>query len=254
MYIANVGANEKHKSKYNFIGPILEDGTFEFIPINEKSHIKGDHILKYCDIKCYNSNDSITKFFSKDRIDELSKFTVHYDPEFETYTYGDGINKKNIRSINLCNIEKGDYLFFITNLYKFREGYYLDKSNGFYFIGYFEVEKIYKTEDDIKVNSHLIKNNAHYRQWLDGQVNIEEFLIIKGSQNSKRFKYPFKVDREFCDKYLRTSKGEKFDWKNLKTEIKAIGTYTRTIRAHLDKNNELWNSFWKEINEFLNEK
>ena len=89
IYIANVGVNAKYEDTYGIKSPIFEDGTFEFIPIKESSEISGKHILRYRDLKCFNSNDKLIKFFPDKKREELANHYVHNDPEFETSPYGD---------------------------------------------------------------------------------------------------------------------------------------------------------------------
>ena len=250
IYIANVGVNAHYKSKYGLISPIFENGTFEFIPIKEYSKISGELILKYRDLKCFNSDEELTKYFPKNKRDELADFYVHNDPEFETFTYGDMIDPKNPRSSNLQNIEKGDFLFFIASLTRYLEGYFLRDSATFYFIGYLEVDKLVIEEKDLLDNKNDISNNAHYKWYINNLTNIGEFLIVKGTDNSKRFEFPFKITREFCDLCLRDKAGKKFNWRPNQTENQIIGSYTRTVRAFINSKNEidLWNNFWKAVN------
>ena len=246
IYIANVGVNAHHKSKYGLISPIFENGTFEFIPIKENSKISGEHILKYRDLKCSISNDKLIKYFPKNKREKLVNLAVHYDPEFETFTYGDIIDPKNPRSSNLQNIEKGDFLFFIASLTKYREGYFLRDSAAFYFIGYLEVVMLIIEEKDLLAYKNDISNNAHYRWYIDNLTEVGDFLIVKGSEKSKRFKYSFRITREFCDSCLRDKVGKKFNWRPNQTENQIIGSYTRTVRDFIDseKDADLWNNFW----------
>lgn len=137
------------------------------LPIKEESKITGKHILKYRDLKCFNSDDKLIKYFPKNKREELADYYAHNDPEFETFTYGDRIGPKDKRSSNLRNIKKGDYLFFIAILTEYREGYFLNGSAAFYFIGYLEVDKLIIEEKDILVNRDSISNNAHYRWYID---------------------------------------------------------------------------------------
>ncbi|MBD3228399.1 MAG: hypothetical protein GF329_09440 [Candidatus Lokiarchaeota archaeon] len=250
IFIANAFVNETYKSKYGLINPILENGKFELIPIKERSNISGKNILKYKEIMCYNSDESITKYFPERNRNELSKYYVHYDPEFETYTYGDILKKGNSRSSNLKGAENGDFLFFIANLYKYRENTYLYNSNRFYFVGYFKIERIIQKESGVENYSNQIKNNAHYRRYLDGFTEIGDFIIIKGDKDeSKRFLYPFKITKDFCDTCLRDKNNYTFKWDKYHSETQCIGSYTRTIRAFLDKEKDetRWEKFWNEI-------
>lgn len=253
IYIANVGVNAHHRSKYGLMSPLLKDGKFEFIPIKEYSKKEGINILKYKDLKCFNSDERLIKYFPKSKREELANYYVHNDPEFETFTYGDMIDSKNQRSSNLLKIKNGDFLFFIASLTKYREGYFLNGATKFYFIGYFKVDKLIIEEIDLLTFKDEIKKNAHYKWYMDSLVEIGEFLIIKGSEKSERFYYPFEVTKEFCDKCLRDRENNKFNWRFNQTENQIIGSYTRTVRDFIDKDNdpELWQNFWNYINNYV---
>lgn len=247
IFIANVGVNTDYENKYGIKSPIFSNGTFEFIPIKESDKIKGEHFLKYQGLKCYNSDERLIKFFPKSKRQILADYYVHNDPEFDTFTYGDYIPKKKGRGINLTNVKRGDFLFFIVRLVQYREGYFLSGSGAFYFIGYLVIDKLIIEEKDILAHKELIHNNPHYKWYIDKQEDIGDYLIIKGPKESKRFKHAFRVTREFCDACFRDTYGNKFDWGKNQTENQRIGSYTRTPRAFIDneKNSNLWNHFWQ---------
>lgn len=239
IYIANVGVN-KSKNSRGLMSPIFGNSTFEFIPIPLC------YPSFYRDLKCFNSDDSLTKYFPKGK-EYLADYRVHDDPEFETYTYGD--LPKNPRGSNLQNIQEGDFLFFIANLTRYENKKYFKKDFSFYFIGFFEIEKIIKNKIDIELNSERIKNNAHYKRYIEDNEKEINFFIIASSKNSRRFKKAFEVTKEFCDSCLRMKDGTKFNWDRHKTEIQCIGSSTRTARCHIGekKDKERWNNFWNEI-------
>lgn len=101
-------------------------------------------------------------------------------------------------------------------------------------------------EKDLLAYKKDISNNAHYRWYIDNLTEVGEFLIVKGSEKSKRFKYSFKITREFCDSCLRDKVGKKFNWRPNQTENQIIGSYTRTVRDFInsEKDTDLWNNFW----------
>ena len=252
IFIANVGVN----TSYGLMSPIFEDSSFEFMPIKEEKSIIGPNILTYEDLKCFNSDDKLIKYLPERRHDIILKQRVHNDPEFDTFTYGDVIDSSKPKSSNLSLIKKGDYLFFIANLTKYQNGKYLRNSGEFYFIGYFEVEGVYSTEKEIKVNLEKFKENAHYKRLLDNHSNFGDFRIVKGNENSKRFKYPFKVTKEFCDDCLRMVSGNKFNWDKFPSITGCIGSTTRAIRPYINKAKQpsYWKSFWNWINKNSNQK
>lgn len=253
IFIANVGVN----TSYGLKSPLFDDGSFEFIPIKEGKGIEGSHILTYDNLKCFNSEDKLIKYFPKNVQEKYKTYRVHNDPEFVSFTYGDVIDPSKPKSSKLSLIKKGDYLFFIANLTKYQNGEYIRYSREFYFIGFFEVEDAFSTEEEIKLNFKMIENNSHYRRLLDNFSDFGEFRIIKGNEkNSRRFKYAFKVTKEFCDACLRKVDGEKFNWGKFPSITGCIGSTTRAIRPYINKAKQpfLWQTFWNWINSKANKK
>lgn len=252
IFIVNVGVN----TSYGLMSPLFEDNSFEFVPIKEEKNIIGPNISTYEDLLCFNSNDKLIKYLPERRRNIISKYRVHNDPEFDTFTYGDIIDSTKPKSAKLSLVKKGDFLFFIANLTKYQYGKYLRNSGEFYFIGYLEVEDVYSKEEEIKANTDKIKNNAHYKRLLDNYSNFGDFRIVKGNENSKRFKYPFKVTKEFCDDCLRLVSGRKFNWNKFSSITGCIGSTTRAIRPYINKAKQPsdWKSFWNWINKYSNRK
>ena len=162
----------------------------------------------------------------------------------------------NSRSRNLLKIEKDDYLFFLARLTPYRNNKYIKSEGNFYLIGYFLIKGIYKTEKEIVENSEKVKENAHYKKY---KLNFEEFessFIIKGDiEKSRRYKYPIRVDRDFCNNFLTDSAGREYKWKSdSKFDNQVIGSYTRTVRSILDskKDSEKFNAFLSYITERTN--
>jgi len=46
------------------------------------------------------------------------------------------------------------------------------------------------------------------------------------------------VTKSFCDYVFRKSNGDKWDWKENRTDLQVIGSYTRTCRPILNSNIE----------------
>lgn len=149
--------------------PIFWDGTFKFI--------------SFVDESCKNCPTYRDLGLAMYVPSEYADSKVHYDPEFETFTYGD---YSNIRTHALRQLTKGDILFFITSLQYHRTS---DKERkpwihpdwAYYIIGYFEIEEIYhdfELEDPQKLSA--VQNNAHVRR-----VNDKNFIVWQGNQKSK---------------------------------------------------------------------
>jgi len=88
LVIINVGANTSHSGLFS---PLYEDGTFFFMPIPEMRTISQPEkdLFPGCP-----TLPTYAKFLGNSKLAQciskryLTK-TVHDDPEFETFTYGD---------------------------------------------------------------------------------------------------------------------------------------------------------------------
>ena len=132
---------------------LLKNNRFEYIPIPDKfgidkrnySNVRGRY-GKY-----------LIDYFSKGRRKKMAKQSIHFDPEFTTFTYGDPTTpKRSLRKLNA-----GDLLVFYCGLSKW------DPHNGkskhthdLYMMGYFEVKQAgYATQFGIKnIRKHFRKN------------------------------------------------------------------------------------------------
>src|SRR5207237_611073 len=89
-------------------GPLYRDGSFEFICIpdnhgvDERTYgtIVGNHGHRH------------VRYFPKSRQPRMDKQSVHVDPEFESFTYGDPTPPKR----GLRRLDKGDILAFYCGL------------------------------------------------------------------------------------------------------------------------------------------
>src|SRR5262249_54579594 len=89
-------------------GPLFEDGTFEFMCIPDK---KGVSVHTYGNMIGRNGTAHVS-YFSESRRRLMAEQTVHVDPEWETFTYGDPTTPK--RSLRL--LQPGDFLVFYCGL------------------------------------------------------------------------------------------------------------------------------------------
>ncbi len=148
------------------LAPIFPNGSFEYIPLSEKN----SKTIEKRTFETTLGNNGIP--FSKYLPDKIKKRKLHFDPEFETYTYGDQTSKRNY----LLKLEKTDYLVFYAGLTPFENN---DYEEALYIIGYFEVEEVI---DFSKLNPieqmqsvKLYKNNSHIK--FEG---FEKLVIVKG--------------------------------------------------------------------------
>lgn len=101
---------------------------------------------------------------------------IHFDPEFETYTYGDPSRLKSSLKI----LEEGDMLVFFCGLEGWGKGFSRDPA--LYLMGYFEVFKAglaTNFEQDV-IDSQFSKNfHVMHREQKDCLV------LVKGSNESR---------------------------------------------------------------------
>lgn len=247
IFIINVGVNASHGKLQS---PIFDDGTFEFIQIPERT--KSKHYQNYASCPLLPRYRDLPSFTGNHLLSYIPRsfwnWRVHNDPEFEKFTYGD-YPTLSPRAANLKKIRVGDYLYFLARLTRWKkEGF--SEEVGFYLIGFFEIEDILKEVTKKPPKSMLEKfgSNPHVRRGLANPKLWDRFWVLKGSSNSIRFKQAIPFNKEFADKVMKSSKGEKWLWRKDKTELQTIGSYTRSCRI-LHKEKEV-NSFLKFIDRF----
>jgi len=155
------------------LGPLFRDGSFEFVPI------PGDHTdmgKTYGEIIGKKTGQPIWKFFPAQRQKRIMGTVAHFDPEFDTFTYGDPTRPKR----SLRRLRSGDLLVFYAGLrpYDFEDG----EKRGLYIFGYFEVEIVGRcvdfSADDL--DTHF-GNNFHVKH----RKHEKGLILVKGSSKSR---------------------------------------------------------------------
>lgn len=155
------------------LGPIFEDGSFEYIPISEgDSKSKENRTYKNT---IGRSGKQLSSYLPKG----IQNRTMHFDPEFETHTYGDPTSKR----IYLLKLEKDDLLVFYAGLTPFKTKKHKE---ALYIIGYFTIEKVIDfnqlTKKEIETSYQLYPNNAHLKRSYD----TEDLVIVVGYKDKSR--------------------------------------------------------------------
>lgn len=153
------------------LAPIFEDGSFEFIPIPENEKSK--------ETRTYgNTIDWRGKPFSTYLPEKIKDKTMHFDPEFVTYTYGD----PNPKIKRLLKLNNGDLLVFYAGLTPYQNNKH---ETALYIIGYFLIDKIIdfnnSSPEDIENYKNTFLNNAHSKR--DNTTNV---VIVVGNKNRSR--------------------------------------------------------------------
>src|SRR5574340_95386 len=90
------------------LGPIFPDGTFEYVPIPESPQNVGPRSVYYRDLPA-RSGAMLAQYVPR----RSREAAAHYDPEFESFTYGDPTPKKRAQ---LLRLNDGDLLVFYAGL------------------------------------------------------------------------------------------------------------------------------------------
>lgn len=155
------------------LGPLFPDGTFEYVPIPDEANLTSERTLFFRDIPA-RSDGSLDRFVPAKHRDG----PAHYDPEFETFTYGDP--SKNKRG-QLLRLGTGDMLVFYAGLRAPEQA----KGSRLYIIGYLIVRQV-----------HAITNLSHWPppafQHLWGNAHLrrnegdEGLVVVEGDPSRSR--------------------------------------------------------------------
>ena len=104
-------------------GPLFEDGSFEFIPIPDTSGVEPRTYGSTVGRKGRKLAECLPERLQA----KMRNQSVHADPEFDTFTYGDPTAPK----AGLRRLEEGDMLVFYCGL----EGWGFESAPALYVVG-----------------------------------------------------------------------------------------------------------------------
>ena len=155
-------------------GPLFQDGSFEFIPIPDGFNI---------DTRTYGntygrSGCKFIEFLPSSMHPRMANQSMHVDPEFSTFTYGDPTSPK----AGLRHLQAGDLLIFYCGL----QGWDFECPPALYLAGYLEVEAAGRANDlgDLELKS-IFGENFHVRHPAIFQRQQESLVLVKGSAKSR---------------------------------------------------------------------
>jgi hypothetical protein len=155
------------------LGPVFADKRFEYIPIPESCDKASNRSTRFSDLKA-RSGGMLAQFVPS----RYRQRTAHYDPEFETFTYGDPtVNKRR----QLLKLSEGDYLVFYAGLTPNN----FTGSDRLYLIGYFTVRQVYEIPNtgEWPPSEFLhLTNNAHLRR----NAYDPGLVIVEGRHDRSR--------------------------------------------------------------------
>ena len=162
-------------------GPLYKDGTFEFVPISDKRNRFGVNLETYGNIRGAIHGKLLVDYFPDRRRARAKDTCIHYDPEFETFTYGDPTTPK----AGLKKLKKGDLLVFYAGL----QGWDCPREPALYIIGYFEVEKsVVAWEHTWKALQSEFRRNFHVRHHPVFEHQKDRLILVKGGRGSRLLK------------------------------------------------------------------
>ena len=155
-------------------GPLFLDGSFEYIPIPDGFGL---------DQRTYGSTvgrhgKPLIDYFPQARQAKVRDQSIHFDPEFTTFTYGDPTRPKS----GLRRLERGDMLVFYCGL----RGWDLQSEPALYLMGYFEVSAAGRANDFGRGEVQaLFGENFHVRHPSIYHTQASNLVLVKGSPRSR---------------------------------------------------------------------
>jgi hypothetical protein len=196
-WLIRVGIDSKNMG---YCAPVFPDGTFEFIPLpafgrtdetktygtmEARNKRYGEHLSDFIhtdprELYDGKGNLVISSYdFENGELLSPKDIPMHYDPEFETSTFGDqwmGAGQDNRGRIP-SDLHPGNYVFFYSGLMKYDPAFYQSerKWDSFrefrrynmctYIIGYLKVRDIISIETVEDLHSRPeMTNNAHVKE------------------------------------------------------------------------------------------
>ncbi len=155
-------------------GPLFQDGSFEYLSIPDGRNLDS---RKYGNTK-YRHDCMMVNYFPESRRKTMGEQSIHLDPEFDTFTYGDPTPPKT----RLQYLHNGDLLVFYCGL----QGWNFPSSPALYLMGYFEVALAgIASELGEDTVTKYFKGNFHV---LHPEVYSRErtrLVLVKGGRGSR---------------------------------------------------------------------
>lgn len=176
-------------------GPLFEDGTFEFMCIPDN---KGVSVHTYGNMVGRNGTFHVS-YFPESRRKLMAAQTVHVDPEWESFSYGDPtMPKRSLRHLN-----PGDLLVFYCGLQAWdsETGWNGGRRPALYLAGYFEVALAGMAGDfDKKTLKAEFGKNFHVRYPTVFARQKDALVLVKGGPGSRMFNKARQISVEGRDR------------------------------------------------------
>jgi hypothetical protein len=213
VFVVNVGVNASHR----LVSPLYDDGSFTFVTILEERSLQGASLVRYGDVPRLRMTVP----------ERYWAWPTHYDPEFESLTYGDNCGWAP-RAAALRSARPGDALLFIARLVRIGSG-----EPVFGLVGLLEVESVRPNVRSCPPDARL-RGNAHVRRALADPRYWDGFWLFAGTPRSGLFPRAALVGRAEAELLFRDKDGAPWQWRDGRSELQTIGSYTRSCRCVID--------------------
>lgn len=166
-------------------GPLFRDGSFEFIPIPDRFGGGGVDRRTYGNT-IGRKGRKLADYFPESRQEQILDQPLHFDPEFQEFTYGDPTRPKAL----LRQLTEGSLLVFYSGL----KGWDFDCSPALYITGFFEVARAGLASSFRQVErERLFQTNFHVMHSDVFQDQQNRLVLVKGNANSRLLKKAVKI-------------------------------------------------------------
>jgi len=163
------------------VGPLFKDRSFEYVPIPDERGIDG---RTYGNVSGRHARKMID-YFPKGRREMMSRQSIHFDPEFRTFTYGDPTTPKT----SLQRLSKGSLLVFYAGL----QGWDFKFPPALYIIGYFKVTEAGLAASFNRAVLRKFRNNFHVMHQSVFKRQKGSLVLVKGGTRSRLLKTAVKI-------------------------------------------------------------
>lgn len=174
-------------------GPLFKNGSFEYVPIRDGFKGRGVSDQTYGNTQSRYGKRTLLYYFPEKLRERRRDTPIHYDPEFETFTYGDPTPPKR----GLRRLKKGDLLVFYAGL----EGWDFQCAPALYIIAFIEVENAGLAADFSQRDLQRdFGRNFHVRHHLVFGHQKDRLVLVKGNSGSRLLKKARRISAMGSDK------------------------------------------------------